>query len=162
MRRLIRSGRAVRTFFFHVYASGEFFPDKEGVVCENLRRARQQAIRLTDIMMKTAPQPYDWRSWSVLVAEADGPVLLTVPFVQAGRGRMAAAPGLPAAARRRLTVLGPGQGNALGAPANERHAGPSRRLAEGGLQARGAMPRVTRRAGLAWRASGLIGRVLRG
>lgn len=122
-------GAGVRSFLFHVYASGDFFADAEGCACDSLRQAKRHALRFANTVVAMAPRSYDWRRWSVLVAEADGPALLAVPFPppsRAGRRDKAGA----AAARRRPypKVVGPGEAITIRPPANDDHLGPVERI----------------------------------
>lgn len=70
----------MKPFYFHVFASGEFYADHEGCACSSLYNARLHAIRLIGLIVDLAPSVYPWRAWSVIVAAADGAPVLAVPF----------------------------------------------------------------------------------
>ena len=118
------------TFLFHVYAAGEFFADPAGFPCDDVRAARRHAARLAETIVTMAPQSYEWARWSVLVAEANGPVALALPFPPRPEPRRPA-PTQAAVTRRRFPkVLAPGEGGPWGPPANEVTAPRARHVAD--------------------------------
>jgi hypothetical protein len=104
-------------FYFHVFAGGEFYPDREGVACSSLVGARLHAVRLIGLVVRLAPCVYPWRAWSVIVAADDGSPVLAVPFA----GNLPAPAETPAALapRRFPQIITYGDPGSFGPAANE-------------------------------------------
>jgi hypothetical protein len=114
----------LKPFYFHVFASGEFYTDDEGYTCSSLDSARLHAVRLIKLIVDLAPSAYAWRSWSVIVAAPDGAPVLAVPFAGHVGERGGADSDAQLQPRRGYPqVITYGDAGPFGAPANE-HAAP--------------------------------------
>jgi hypothetical protein len=118
----------LQPFYFHVFASGDFYADPHGFTCSSLYNARLHAIRLIKLIVDLAPSVYPWNAWSVIVAASDGAPVLAVPFAGHVRELVNARSKTLLQPRRSYPqVITYGDAGTLGAPANEQNAAVPRR-----------------------------------
>lgn len=118
----------MKPFYFHVFASGDFYADPDGCTCSSLYNARLHAIRLIKLIVELAPTVYPWKTWSVIVAAADGAPVLAVPFAGHVQEPVNARSRAPLRPRRGFPqVITYGDVGTLGTPANEQSVPQARR-----------------------------------
>ena len=72
-------------FFFHLVDSQRVFrDDEEGVPLQDLAAARAYAHDdILELVGQRIPAAHNWTEWRMDVADSEGNVLLTIPFLEA-------------------------------------------------------------------------------
>ena len=76
----MKKGRDMPRFYFEARGS-ELIPDPQGVVLDDLKAARQEAVRLEKALRRDYPEVFaEPRSWRMCILDDAGQTLDVLPF----------------------------------------------------------------------------------